>query len=356
MYSLLSMLAAASVLLLARYLRGRVQGLGVAFITVNLLLLSTHYYSMFFVGAVLLVLLLRHHRPLSSWLPAGATSALFALGSLLLALLVAGHQSGEVYRTGYLAFPGVIWSLISGYTFMPTPAVLHAEGAHAVLPFLPVALLCAVPVCLLAISGVKALDSDARLVLLATSLIPVLAPFSVSLIFPGVSINPRYAMPAAPALLALFGIAIARGYPEHFSIRLSSLILVAVMATGTVRHLVTPGHGRENLGAAGQWLDTHVPPDETVLVTSFEMHLLASIRWPGRRFVLYPDRNTIATRQNAGALAGSLPRTAAGRTIYMFGRSWISDPRGALRDELARDYKQCPGLDTRGIRILCLLR
>lgn len=356
MYPLLSALAAASLLLLARYLRGRVSGLGATFIIVNLLLLATHYYSMFFVGAVLLVLLLRHRRPWSSWLPAGAISALFVLGLMLLAVLVAGHTSGAVYKTGFLAFPGVIWSMLSGYTLMPSPAELHVEGVRAVLPFLPVALLCAVPACLLAVSGVRALDSDARLVLLTTFLIPVLAPFMVSLVFPGVSINPRYAMPAAPAMLALFGIAIARGYQAHFTIRLSSLILIAVMATGTVRHLITPGHGREDIRAAGKWLDAHVPTDEPVVVTSFEMQLLAAIRWPDRKFVLYPDRNTIATRKNAAALASALPRTAPGRTVYLFGRSWLSDPGNALRDDLVKDYKQCPGLEARGIRILCLLR
>jgi hypothetical protein len=128
------------------------------------------------------------------------------------------------------------------------------------------------------------------------------------------------------------------------------------MVAGSARHLMTPGHGRVDIYAAANWLDEQVPVDEEILVTSREMHHLASFHWPDRRFRLYPVQNIVASRENAAEIAAELPFTRTNRAVYLFGRAWLSDPDGALQNELKNRYPTCPGTETRGIRILCLER
>jgi uncharacterized membrane protein len=354
MYPLMSALTAASIFLLARYLKGDTPKLGAVFVLVNLALLTTHYYTMFIVSAVLLVPLLLLRRPLTDWLPAVGVIGAGVIGLMLTAILIAGHQSGETYNTGFIAFPGVVWSMISGYTLMPGSEELHALGVRAALPYLPVALITVIPLGILAVRGLMALDRDASLLVLVTLAVPLLAPFMVIVVFPDVSINPRYAMPAAPSLLVLLAAGLAQGFSEHVSIKISAFILVAVMVSGSVRHLATPGHGREDIYAAGEWLEKHAPVDEEILVTSSEMHQLATFHWPDRRFRLYPDRRIIANQENSAEIAEKNPFSPSGRSIFIFARTWLSDPDGVLQDELAKRYAMCPGTETRGIRILCL--
>lgn len=355
MYPLVSALAAASIFLLARYLRGDTPKLGAAFVLVNLALLATHYYAMFIVSAVLLVPLLLLRRPLADWLSAVSITGTGVIGLMLMAILIAGHHSGEAYDTGLIAFPGVVWSMISGYTLMPSSEELHTLGIRAALPYLPVALITIVPLGILVVRGLMALDRDALLLILATLTVPLLAPFMVRIVFPDISINPRYTMTAAPSLLVLLGAGLTHRFSEHVYVMISAFILIAVMISGSVRHLLTPGHGREDIYAARNWLEENVPVEEEVLVTSNEMHHLAMFHWPDRQFRLYPDRKIVVNHENSVEIAKNIPFSpVTGRSIFIFGRTWLSDPNGALQDELAKRYAMCPGTETRGIRILCL--
>ena len=354
MYPLMSALTAASLYLLARYLRGDTRKLGAVFVMVNLALLATHFYAMFIVSSVLLVPLLLLRRPLRSWLPACGFTFAGVIGLMLMAILIADHNSGEAYNTGLIAFPGVVWSMISGYTLMPTSQELHALGVRAALPYLPVALITVIPLGILAVRGLMALNRDALLLILVTLAVPLLAPLMVRVFFPDVSINPRYTMPAAPSLLVLLGAGLAQGFSRHVSVKISAFILIAVMVTGSVRHLITPGHGREDIYAAENWLERHVAVDEEILVTSSEMHLFAMLHWPDRRFRLYPSRRIVANHENAAEIAENVPFSTSDRLIFIFGRAWLSDPDGLLKDELAKRYAMCPGAEFRGIHILCL--
>ena len=354
MYPLMSALSAASILLLARYLKGTSPRLGIGFVLVNLALLATHYYAMFLVSAVILVPLLLHPRPLKAWLPAVNATGVGLLGLILAALLIAGHQSGELYQIGLLAFPGVVWSMLSGYTLLPSSEKLHALGIRAALPYVTLAAVAVIPLGIGLLAGIKALDRDARVLILSTLAVPLLAPFLVQLIFPDVSINPRYAMPAAPAFLVLISAGIAQGFWQGSAVTLSTVVLVGTMTAGSARHLLAPGHGRADIYAAGSWLDAYVPIDDTILVTSEEMYHLASFHWPDRRLVLYPARKTVANRDNATEIAREVPFTEGNRLIYIFGRAWLSDPDGALQDALLARYAACPGTKVRGIRIMCL--
>jgi hypothetical protein len=126
------------------------------------------------------------------------------------------------------------------------------------------------------------------------------------------------------------------------------------MITGCVRHLMDPGHGREDVRAAALWLDAHVPVDEMLLVTSDEMAELARYHWPKRHLQVYPAPGVVVTADTAAAVADALPAPGRGPIIYVFGRAWLSDPSGALQRELARRFRSCGGTDLRGVRILCL--
>ena len=354
MYPLMSALAAVSIYLLARYLKGNSPKLGASFVLVNLALLVTHYYSIFIVSAVLLVPLLLMRRPLTGWLPAFTITGTGVIVLMLMAIVFAGHRSGESYDTGFIAFPGVVWSMISGYTLIPSSEELHAVGIRAALPYLPVALMTVVPLGIIAVRGLMALERDALLLILITLAVPLLSPFMVSVVFPDVSINPRYSMTAAPSLFVLLGAGLAQGFSQQISVRISAAILFAVMLAGSGRHLVTPGHGREDIYAAEQWLEQHVPTDEEISVTSDEMYTLSKFHWPRRRFRLYPDRKTVVNRENVAEVADNIPVFPSGRSIFIFGRTWLSDPDGLLQDELAKRYSMCSGAELSGIRILCL--
>jgi hypothetical protein len=121
----------------------------------------------------------------------------------------------------------------------------------------------------------------------------------------------------------------------------------------TVLHLADPAHGREDVIAAGRWLDANVPPDEEILITSTEMEHLARFHWPQRHFRLFPTERGAITPDEVANVADSLPFTTPERSIFIVGRAWLSDPDGRLQKELAERYQSCPGADVRGIRILC---
>lgn len=348
MYALVGALAAGSLALLSRWLRGPAGRLGPGFVLTALALAASHYYAVFFLGAEVLVLLVLWRRPLRAWLPAAAATAGIAAMGLLAALLVASHKAGGSYALGLLALPGALWALVGGYALLPDSAALHAEGARAALGLLPVAAVGAVPAAACVLAALRGLDRPARLMLFVPGIVVLAVPFAVHLVL-GVAVNPRYFMAGAPALLVLLAAGAARW-------RAAGAALALVLAVGLGLHLATPGHGREDTRGAGAWLDAHVPRDEEILVTSSEMALLAEYQWPGRRLRLYPPAGVVATPENAAALAAAMPMPGPGRAIYVVGRAWLSDPGGALVRALRARYRACPGVQVHGIEVLCFAR
>jgi uncharacterized membrane protein len=352
MYAMLGMLAAINTLLVARFISGASKKLDWGFLLINAALLATHYYSVFFIGAEVLALLLIASKRWRSWGPSMAASCLLVLGPVLCAKYLATPHAGGSYQLGLLAFPGVVWSLLTGSALMPSSAEVHADGMRAAMRYLPLAI---PALAALSIAGVATLRSTSRpsLLLLLTLLGAVLlGPFIVSLLF-DVGVNPRYAMAGAPAFLVL----IAAGAPEEKGQLWRSGatgMLILAMTIGSVMHLAQPGHGREDIYAAQRWLEQNVPVEEEILVTSEEMMMFAQFHWPQRNFKLYPARRIIAGRGNAEQLAANLPLTNSQRVIYIFGRDWLSDPNGSLQTALKTRYGACPGADLQGIKILCL--
>jgi 4-amino-4-deoxy-L-arabinose transferase-like glycosyltransferase len=354
MYSMVAALAAGHLLLLARFLTGRSRALGLAFVLTGAALVATHYYGAFLVTAEMLALLVVRPRPLRSWLPAWTASGLAILGAFLLAAFLATHHTGGTFQPGPAALPGILWSLLSGYALLPSATALHREGTRATLVYLPLA----VPgLAALAVSGVTALSTvhgRARLLLALTLAATLLAPFAVGVVMPGVGLNPRYASAGLPALLALIGIGAAAGGGRRLP-GLATATLCLAMLAGSALHMVDPLDGREDVRAAGRWLDAHVPADEQVLVTSRDMATVVTYHWPDRRIRLYPGPHTVVGPSNLSAVVDGLPFADRGRVIYVLGRAWDSDPRDLLPSALAQRYDTCPGAELEGIRILCLI-
>src|SRR5262249_19049293 len=112
-------------------------------------------------------------------------------------------------------------------------------------------------------------------------------------------------------------------------------------------------HGREDVRGAAAWLETHVPREQPLLVTSSEMAYLARYHWADRRIVEYPAPRAVVTATSADDVAQRLP-WGDGRAVYVFGRAWVSDPEGALENDLRRRFASCGRFQTRRSRINCL--
>jgi uncharacterized membrane protein len=354
MYALLSALSTASILLLVRFLSQAGGRLGVVFVLVNIALLLTHYYTVFFIGAELLLLLYLRPRPYHQWWPAWLACALGVALLCYVALFLTTQNSGEIYRTGLFAVPGLLWGMLTGYTLLPSAEELHVAGVAAVWPYMPYAVASVVPVAVLSIAGMLALKPRERGIVLFLLTCVVLGPFVVSAVFPKVSLNPRYFTAAVPLLLVLLG----AGMPPRVTAWWrtgAAAFLVGLMGFATASELSNPGQKREDVLGAGLWLDRNVPTEEEILVTSDEMASLAYYHWPDRRTRVYPARNVVASTGNVEAIVQGLTFIGRKRVIYVFGRSWLSDPDHALERAIQERYPTCGRTEVRGIRIYCLL-
>jgi hypothetical protein len=354
MYPMVAALSVLSALLLLRYLQHASTRLGIGFVLVNIALLATHYYTAFLVAGELLVLMLLRPAPLRRWLPAALACVLATLALTYLALFLTRQASGEIYGIGVWALPGVVWSMLAGYPLLPSAEQLHAVGMKAIWPYLPFAIAGGAATAALFVAALVALRPLARLVVVVLLGCVLLGPFAVSKLFSQVSVHPRYFSTGAPLLFAL----LAAGMPALRAPRwqwASAVLLVAVMAGTMVFERLHPGYNREDVYAAGAWLDDNVPVEEEILVTSEEMMALASYHWPQRRLRLYPEDDRMTAVQGADAVARAIPFEGHDRRIYVFGRSWVSDRKQALEGRIRDCYRMCPGAEVRGIRIYCLL-
>ncbi len=138
--------------------------------------------------------------------------------------------------------------------------------------------------------------------------------------------------------------------------RVAGARVVLVLVGATALHLAQPGHGREDVRAAAAWLDAHVPATQPLVVTSREMAYLARFHWADRMVVDHPAPILVVVDQaSADAALAELP-WREGRVVYVFGRAWVSDPRGVLEQAVSREFASCGRFEVRGIRIYCVER
>ncbi len=353
MYALVSALAAWLTLEAVRVVRAPGARPGVGFALAAAALATTHYYGTFVVLALAAVLWqLAARRGQRDAMRAGLVPAVgAALVALAVAALFARRQAGGGYDLGLVALPGALWSLLAGPELLPAAAAVHAHGAYAALPYVPLALLGTLAFVWLACAGVRALLPRGRGVLVGALGGALAAPFVVQLVV-DVDVHPRYLAAALPLVLVV----LAAGMPARLGRdpgSIAAVALLGLLALGSVLHLARPGHGREDIAAIEAWLATHAPSDP-LLVTSSEMAIVAGYYWPERPMQLYPPGGMVATRANADALAAALPLSSDGRAVYVFGRAWVSDPEGALRAALRTRYASCGETTGSGVEVFCL--
>lgn len=350
-YAFLAAVAAAHFLVLVRFATGRSTRLGFWWVALAIATVATHYYGIFFLAGQGLALLLLWRRPLSTWLPAGAVAGAICAALILAAVRNASGIFAGQYVFGVAALPGVVWSLLTGYTLIPTSEQLHALGPSAALPDLPVALAALPAAIIVGLASLRALDRTGKVVLLATFGVALLVPFLYRVVA-GAGVHPRYFAATIGPVLVLT--AAGMTFDQLRSARgVATLVLGAVMLYATVLHLRDTGHGREDIRGASRWLDANVPPTEEILITSNEMEVLARFHWPNRRFRLYPPERGVIAPDRVDGLANGLPFSDTQRAIFLVGRAWLSDPDGRLQAALVQRYPSCPGIDVSGIRIHC---
>lgn len=350
-YALLAAVAAAHFLVLVRFATGRSARLGFWWVALAIATVATHYYGIFVLAGQGLALLLLWRRPLHTWLPAGAIAGAICAALILAAVRNASGIFAGQYVFGIAALPGVVWSLLTGYTLIPTSEQLHALGPSAILPDLPVALAALPAAIIVGLASLRTLDLTGKIVLLATFGTALVVPFLYRLVA-GAGVHPRYFAATIGPVLVLT--AAGMSVDQLRSPRgIATLVLGAVMLYATVLHLRDTSHGREDVAAAGRWLDANVPPTEEILITSDEMEILARFHWPQRRFRLYPSERGVIPEDQVPGLVDGLPFPDAKRAIFLVGRAWLSDPEGHLQTALVERYPSCPGIDVPGIRIHC---
>jgi hypothetical protein len=352
MYGLVAALAAVNMFQLARAATHSTRSLRWSFVVVATALIASHYYCIFFVGGELIALALLRLQPARRWLPASVATAGVIVVALIAAAVLPANKPGGMYQLGWLPLPGVIWSMLSGYTLLPSSEELHALGWHAALPYLPVALIGISALAVTCLVGARSMRQRSRIITLAVLAAALAGPFAVRLVLPA-SLNPRYFAAAMPPFLVL----VATGMDACARMRryrLAALAVGIVMVAGSVRQLIDPGYGREDIRGATTWLDANVPQDEALLVSSYEMALLARYHWPTRHLSVYPDPGVIVTQDNVDAVASRLAFPGLGRAIYVLGRTWVSDPEAILQRTLTERYRSCGGVEVQGIRVLCL--
>ncbi len=350
-YALLAAFATIDLLLLVRFVEGRSPRLGVLWVLFAFAVVATHYYGIFFLAGEGLALLILRPQPLRAWLPAGIVAGGISGALVLAAVQKASGIFGGQYIFGITALPGVVWSMLTGYTLVPTSEQLHALGPRAILPDLPIALIALPAFLVIASAGVRELGGTARITLLTTFCVALLAPFFYRLVA-GAGVHPRYFAAAIAPVLVVTAVGMA---PDRLAgLRgAATLVLGAVMVYATYLHLRDTGHGREDIIAAGRWLEANVPVDEEILITSSEMETLARFHWPNRHFRPYPAEKGAVKPEQIPRLVESLPFDGDPRALFMVGRAWLSDPEGKLQEALAARYSACPGADVPGIRIHC---
>lgn len=355
MYSFVGLLAAATTLGLLRTLSEDRPAAPFLLAVAGVALATTHYYGTVFVGVVLVLL------SSSSTGRARGSAALAPLAiTVALALAAAWHfgrpeEAGARYDLGPAVVPGLVWAMVGGCTLVPQPAAAHALGARAALPYLGLAVPGLSAAAWLAISARGAMHPRAWRALAVLLGAAITAPLAAAFLA-GVGSSPRYASAGFPALVALLGAGMS--FSRSSPLRCAAALVVAGCAlAGTVLHLADPGHGREDVVAAGAWLDAHGPPgDAPILVTSEEMVTLARFHWPARKTISYPPLDVVARARDAHVLAAATPFPAGDRVFYVFGRDWLSDPDGVLRAAVESRFPSCGSVRFAGIRILCLRR
>jgi hypothetical protein len=317
--------------------------------------LSTHYsYLALLIAQMIVVGFVAYRRGLSR------RPGLYAAAAVAVALMLGAPIFDEVLqgpvgpRRGFeaMVFPYTGFAFVAGFGIGPSLAELHRGLPwQAVLAHWPEITAVGVVGLCLAVAGLRAIRSggESNLCLVAWAFIPPLTVFAVSAAT-GVAYNVRYSIAALPA----FALLSARGLlslPTRARAPLS-LALVAIAALSIVRMRTHPDYVREDLRAAGVFLESATSDGDRVVVSARYLVPLLGHYYPNRRPVDPLPRANLAAVEGAQRLLHKLA-TGPGSVWLVLSREWDDDPQGFLRAALKVRQIQ-PAYNRNGVTIFVI--
>jgi len=340
MYSLLILLSAASALYFVKFLQEQRGRPGVWWAVTMGLAIYTHYYAIFVLlcQVAFFFIFLKTYRPVIRRF--GYSLGIVAIMVLPIVYLLLGGGRYVVFLTQgaggnplqVFSVPYTFFAFSLGFSYGPSVAELHWSASLSTLrPYLsqilPVALLFAAIFAL----GLRSLWRDReRLVFILLYLItPIVGGCLVSLVWPQISYNVRYASVALPA----YGLILTRGLlaPRRGIIRWGLMGVVVVVTLYSVHgHYFQDRHAKARYRWAAQYISAHSEDGDVILAA------------PLKPFTYYYQGPlTVHTafwspsfheKMIAARVQGHQ------RAWLVLGRPWLMDPEGKLKDYMKRTF------------------
>jgi 4-amino-4-deoxy-L-arabinose transferase-like glycosyltransferase len=277
-------------------------------------------------------------------------AASLAVG-LVVAVIVRnlGTMIGSFRGFTWLAVPYTAVVFVAGFGIGPSVEELHRNTTLAALaPYWPeVAAVAAIGLPLV-FSGVRALKEAGPWgqYLLLWLVTPVVLGIGAARVT-GAAFNVRYVIGSLPA----FELLLARGLARQGRVwaTVSVCALVAVSAVSIGRDRFDPRRAREDLRAAGRYLQAVAAPADAIVVSATDVSFALPHYYHGNVRI---DRIPAAALVSASDATAELRRLGDGGHItwLVLSRDWQDDPRGFLDHELAAE-RLVPAARFAGVRI-----
>lgn len=339
MYSLLVLLSSASMVFFIKFLRGKRGWPSVWWVLTTVLSIYTHYYAAFvlFAQATFYLIFLRKYRSLAR--PFGRALGAMAILVLPIFFLLSGGRFAQVLSEGAGANPFHIFSVpytffafSLGFSYGPSVAELHWSTSLAtVRPYLTLVLPAALLFSALFVLGLLSLWRERKrwILVLLYLLLPILGTCLISLIWPQVSYNVRYASSA----LSAYVIVLARGLlaPRNRMIRWGLMILVVIFSFVSINnHYHQQKYAKANYRWAAQFVSQNSQEGDVILATAF-------------RAFKYYYRGPLVVHHLLWSPAFYRQMIAKGvrgfrRSWLVMSREWVADPEGKMKGYMRMTY------------------
>ena len=327
-YALVVLIGIGASLALVRAVRNPTWGRWIAFAVWSVVGLFTHYlYAALLVAQAVYLALL-----------GGQGRLLLALGAAavigLVSLPVLGPEAtqfvGDQRGFEWLALPYTAFTFFAGFGLGPSVEELHRHrGLDAISPYWPAIEVVAGVALAAAMAAPRAIAKAGpwgRYVLLWL-IVPILFVFAGSWARDG-AFNVRYVIVALPALMLLLALVFTDGGTPRLVVGL--IIATGLSLASIAIDRLDPGHQREDVRAAAEFLDRHVAPGDRILVSARYMDMALRHYYHGP---LTLEPLPVRPMWSAADAARSLDdlRAPSRRTWLVLSREWDDDPNGQFR-------------------------
>lgn len=364
MYSLLVLLALASMLFFDRTRTTRRASDFVLYVVFTALCLYTHMAALLLVAAqsaIVLSNLVTNWRRSLPWIGVQAL-ILMAFVPWMINFAVANRSASGVAPIGseredsplHLGYS--LFTFAVGYSLGPSVSTLHAlSPGEAISSHLPAIVISAsVFGVLIGVGAVMAfrLNRPAFQTLIAYISVPFFLS-AVSMLVPGISLNPRYLIVAiipfyvllALGVMACMRVAILRSIPPAAA---------AILGLSLYNYYFLPAYAKQDIRSAAALVNTRARPGDVVIISSIEL---------GGPFIYYLERHDLPyhgyPRRGGPVDSASISKDLSGllagkkRVWLILGRTWSSDPHGLLPSFFRRNYDLAAYREFSGVSVSC---